>query len=630
MTSEDENLVELIQTIVKASIQEALADARIPNRLKGTIEDLDEDLDVAYVRMDSETIGSDPTASDNFENPGIIPATRLGETFRGEQVRVDFQGSSGASAMRTGIESRIVLPFGAETGRRIVADGDAGVIEFYNDLGALVGLLTPNRWYVGEDGGALVQLDPFGGLRVRSTNNVLAAELTAQPSLNMRDPETGETRVVLRDDGLHILDPDAETNLEITTGGFGIPDPKYRTTAENPPGTGMDTPAVPTFGTGDDLELRHVVAWDSTQSIAATFTPPTGFTEEFDSVDSSDVRTLHATIASRHNGASDTVETFTNSSGDFDFSIGCTTVIRGGAEGASPSVRAVSESFGGDTTDAQANYTLAKPTGTAEGDLLIAFVSIGNDGGFVPIGWTTPSGWTFAGANLASNAELTNTVATGMWYKRAGISEPADYTITINYDDSAFKREHAVIVAVQDPGAFSTGAGFRFNGKLTPRLIEAIEVDANTDGVEFTNIPAQYDNLQLIGVVSTAGGDSQNTRTLTVRYNNNSGNNYIWHVEGTLGTNSQLQDLQFVGDLWTAAARRTTFQLNVSDYNRVTGRVTSYGQYFMRGNTSSDSIVGTLGGQFTQTETVTSIQVLIGISGVNQIGVGSKFWLYGY
>src|SRR5687767_12875169 len=133
MTSPDvarASLLALMRQVAKAAVAEALNKQRGPSTLAGTVEQLDDDLDVVWVRMDGEAMGTEPTESMNFEMPGVVPTVRLGETFTDDRVRVVFDGTAGASAQRTSGENRIVLPFGAETGLRIVLDGDEGFIAF--------------------------------------------------------------------------------------------------------------------------------------------------------------------------------------------------------------------------------------------------------------------------------------------------------------------------------------------------------------------------------------------------------------------------------------------------------------------------------------------------------------------
>src|SRR5262245_46317657 len=98
MIFSEQQLGEIIRAAVKAARDEGASKARVTNILAGNVEDLDSNLDIVYVRMDQESMGSSPYQSDNYGAPGIIPATRVGEAATGDQVRLDFNGPAGATA----------------------------------------------------------------------------------------------------------------------------------------------------------------------------------------------------------------------------------------------------------------------------------------------------------------------------------------------------------------------------------------------------------------------------------------------------------------------------------------------------------------------------------------------------
>src|SRR5688500_8084741 len=106
------SLAAMFRSAMQAAVNEAVSKVRTSSVLPGAVEQVDTDLDVVYVRMDQQAMSGDPTQSSNYGNPGVISATRLGSTFDGEQVRVSFDPTSGASAMQTSAETRIRLPFG--------------------------------------------------------------------------------------------------------------------------------------------------------------------------------------------------------------------------------------------------------------------------------------------------------------------------------------------------------------------------------------------------------------------------------------------------------------------------------------------------------------------------------------
>lgn len=66
--------------------------------------------------------------------------------------------------------------------------------------------------------------------------------------------------------------------------------------------------------------------------------------------------------------------------------------------------------------------TVSKPTGTAEGDMLIAMMSATAGGASI----TPPAGWTAVGEGGTASS-----TRTAVWYRVAGASEPASYNFTV-------------------------------------------------------------------------------------------------------------------------------------------------------------------------------------------------------
>lgn len=73
------------------------------------------------------------------------------------------------------------------------------------------------------------------------------------------------------------------------------------------------------------------------------------------------------------------------------------------------------------TREGGGDVIVTKPTGTTEGDLMVAFIMVGSSG----VTPTYPSGWTQA--TLDTTGANSGAVA----YKIAGASEPSDYTFTL-------------------------------------------------------------------------------------------------------------------------------------------------------------------------------------------------------
>lgn len=100
-----------------------------------------------------------------------------------------------------------------------------------------------------------------------------------------------------------------------------------------------------------------------------------------------------------------------------------------------------------------ATVTLAKPSGTVEGDVMLA-VFVNDDGTRV---LSTYTGWT-----LAETQTETGATGGGMWclWKKAGASEPASYDFTFNYSFNGAANiavfQDGNTVNVIDSGAWST------------------------------------------------------------------------------------------------------------------------------------------------------------------------------
>lgn len=116
----------------------------------------------------------------------------------------------------------------------------------------------------------------------------------------------------------------------------------------------------------------------------------------------------------------------------------------------------------------QTTIVVNKPTGTIEGDLMIAFMGCGTSGsGF---SWTGDTGWTevcdqVAGANLR------------IAYKVATASEPSSYTFTLN--TSVSSKGASILTyryAAYDTiaGAFTTGANPLVLSSISPSLSQSL------------------------------------------------------------------------------------------------------------------------------------------------------------
>jgi len=475
----DLGLVALVRTIVQSSISEAQAAVRTPRILTGVVEDMDDNLDVVYIRMDQEAMSGDPTLSNNWDAPGVIAATRIGETVIGEQVRVTFNGPT-ASAQNTSVPTRIVRPFGVETGQRMVFDGDLGTIEFWSDANELVGYLDATQWSIGRPGQSLARLDPLAGLRLRDDNDILRVQLSATEGLIIREPTSGISGLIAADDGLIVLDPDTGERISITSGTTSaVPTPHWAGTEATNPGTSHGTPATTSFDTGDDFDLRFVCAADLSDLGAQSYTPPTGYTERTDVNGSGSGITLATSAATLDPAvAVPGAAFFTNTSSAWDRHNGHSMIIRGGGV-SSPTFRSTSSSSVLTFVVQTLEVDISVPAATAEGDLLVACIAMASSQ--VPIGWTVPEGWKQLGVQV-SGLGTPLVLASGVWYKRASASEPSTYHVTINMAGAALTKLHCTAVAVQNPYGYPAGLDIRRNNRSMPRGLVAEVVSTSDSG----------------------------------------------------------------------------------------------------------------------------------------------------
>jgi hypothetical protein len=234
----------------------------------------------------------------------------------------------------------IVLPFGAESGRRIIADGNEGTISFYDDDDNLVGLLDTDRWAIGDltTPGAIVQLDPVGGLTIRSVDNELVTILD-QNGYTLREPSTGLVAAEIKRGSFRLVDPIGTDDIEMVTDSAGtLPNPAWRSTIEVSPGASLTAPAAPLFtNPADDIEIAHVAAWIRATQQSATMTPPAGHTEQADENFDHVQGTLQTSVATR-DPATGLTGDFTSTQSNWQHAVGTRVVVKGGGA-SSPSIQ---------------------------------------------------------------------------------------------------------------------------------------------------------------------------------------------------------------------------------------------------------------------------------------------------
>lgn len=376
------------------------------------------------------------------------------------------------------------LPFNAFGGKRIVLEGSTASESFYDENGALVGLLSPDIWYMGSRPGERVQIDPLGGLRIINSDDDLVAVLD-KGGLQLRVPETGELLATLTTQGLTILDAADGQDIVLQTSQAGAtPLPRYAGRAESNPGDHLVTPLSVAYAT-NDLVLRHVAAFAGSEIGAQTMTAPGGSTEVLDVNLSSDSNTLGVSVATRSPASTGVDRTFVSTSAAWPTMAGTTVVVRGDPAGPTPSIR--SASVGGflSTVATLAALPIAAPPTIVAGDLLVAFVTMGNDGGSVPISWTTPEGWFFQGAIfvLIGSGTSQRCCAVGVWAKVATADDVAlgagsgVYDVTVTTQGGQ-KKFHHWIACVKDVEQLGGGADITIGGRSVGRGGVANTVDA--------------------------------------------------------------------------------------------------------------------------------------------------------
>jgi hypothetical protein len=503
IVTSEEALARMFRAIVAESITYGAEKARTPTVLSGTAEFVNvEELDVVHVRMDEEAIGDDLTQSENFEDPGVIPTTRLGETYTEDVTRVSFDGPAGASSIRTSAENQIVLPYGSEAGQRIILDGNTGTIQLIDEGDNVIGYIDPTRWFIGIEGSARAILDPLSGLRLRDQDDALRVQLSPSEGLVVREPTQGISGVTVSHDGIVVLDPATGERISITSGTTSaIPTPHWTGTHALSPGTGHATPAATAFG-ADDIDVRFVTASAPSDLGAQSYTPPTNWTERTDVVSSGSGVTLAASMATRDPATQPpSSATFTSTSSGFTREVGQTVIVAGGGA-TSPSFRASATATPVVSTARAVSFTINYPPGVVTGDLLLVGVSIASSQ--VPVGWIVPPGWKQLGV-VAEGVGTSHVLGAGVWYNTAPAVIPASETVTINMAASGgVTKVQAHAVAIADPYGYPGGLDIRRNNVSMPRGAVKSSIETfNTPVLTTVNFP--YVVNAITGVQHLAG-----------------------------------------------------------------------------------------------------------------------------
>jgi hypothetical protein len=371
---------------------------------------------------------------------------------------------------------------------RFLLDSPRGEIRLYDSQGILVGLLSSSRWFAGvSEEGSRVQIDPVGGVRLHDDGGHIRVSISPTEGVGVRDAVSGITGGILRYDGLVILDPETGERISITSGSTSaVPSPHWASLEAVSPGSTLSTPAISSFATGDDLDLRHVAASIDQDLGAQSMTAPGGFTERSDTNHSGGNHTLHTSSASRDPAdASPGGYNFAPSTAGYSRALGQTVIVRGGGA-SSPAVRAVEVGLIYEFNTGLIELDVAAPPVVSDGDLLVAFLSL--SGPNIPVGWAVPEGFIQLGVR-AAGLGTTHVLGGGTWYKRWNFGDPLVYPILINMSSAVgLTKVHAIVLAIQNPYAFPAGLDIRRNNRSMPRGLIA-SVEATTHGTVASTSP---------------------------------------------------------------------------------------------------------------------------------------------
>lgn len=491
---------------------------------------------------------------------------------------------------------------------------------------------------IGTDGATVARVDSVGGVRLRSTDgsDVLVGAIDDQ-GYTLRSKSSGLVGAEIRPGTFRLVDPDGVADIEMVTSSAGtLPNPVYKSAPELNPGSTLVAPAAPVFTTtpAGDLAIDHAVAWKRAVNQAATMTPPGSHTEVLDDNFPDNAGTLQVSVATEYPADVHTA-TFTSSQSNWDHGIGTHVVIKGG--GASPpSVRSIS-TLTAITTDSAITLSIPKPTGAADTDALVAFVSAGTNGGGVPGPWNTPDDFPFLGANVSiSGSGVTqSSCASGVWVKRLGASEPSTYQTDITLPPGT-KMLHVVALAIQNAFLIPGGVQLRMSGHPTRQLLFP-PFELQTTGTvlcDITNIPQAYDNLELVyDTTSTNTGTS--TQELRIRFNGDTGTNYFRNGPRTLNAGAPVtqNDLATTrirfGGLNHQSPSNSGGRIDVLGYTRVARPIVLGQTYWADGVIGTDLHWESFSGQWAGAAAINRITVEVDVAGP-VFAAGSRAFLYGY
>lgn len=446
-----------VLTLINEAVTEAFT-ARPPDIrfVPGTFEGTDQGGD-GIVRLDSD----DEDSPDAVHAPVVGPHPVYG-------ARVIVAMGKGTATYILGEVA--ILKQGSELVPRVVLDTPTGEMQSYDANGNLIGKMSASQWYAGVEDGPRTQIDPLGGARVFDADGHLAL-IADSGGVQVRDPVSGVVHGHLGGDGLTLRSHGGNLVEIVPDQPAVTAPPKWAGTYVGLPGSSHTTPSVRAFTTAD-LELRYIAAWSNgVLAGPESMTPPAGFTEQLDTADLTAGNSMLVSVASRQPASPQTVQTLTSTDTFWQYDNGHTVVCKGGGPTA-PSVRAVNHGWSIFNTGSFL-FSLGPPATLVAGDLMIAYVAVGNDGGPIPQSWSVPMGWEMLGAGFFSTGSGSgqSTLASGVWYKiataedvaLAGASGQYNVSVTMAGSTTSTKKVSATIVTVQDVAQNVGGADVRFD-----------------------------------------------------------------------------------------------------------------------------------------------------------------------
>lgn len=176
---------------------------------------------------------------------------------------------------------------------------------------------------------------------------------------------------------------------------------------------------------------------------------------------------------------------------------------------------------------------------------------------------------------------------------------------------------------------------------ISPSSYESIATAVGTGGnfdIDFTSIPSTFKHLQIRGIVKDTFTTSASVSNLTVRFNNDSGNNYAWHnligngsaASATGAASTNIIDIKsaIIASHSTQANTVGTFIIDILDYASTSKNKTVRIFHGIDANISSTNYtVGITSGLWQSTSAIN--RITIGNPNLNFYTTTTSIALYG-